>query len=89
MPILRFYFLVLPSRLTAVEEAVKSIQAVTIGPPKSAETLQTALALGADSAIHVQTQDSSPAPKPLAVAETRRAIKQGKYGATYRFSHPR
>ena len=56
------------------KEAVKSIQAVTIGPSKSLETLRTALALGADSAIHVQIPESSPAPEPLAVATALRAI---------------
>jgi len=56
------------------KDAVKSIQAVTIGPSKSLETLRTALALGADSAIHVQIPESSPAPEPLAVANALRAI---------------
>ena len=45
----------------AVEEAVKlkeqgkagEITALTIGPQKSTEALRTALAMGADSAIHV------------------------------------
>ena len=60
------------------KESVKSIQAVTIGPPKSLETLRTALALGADSAIHVQVQESAPAPEPLAVAKTLRAIIEKK-----------
>jgi len=60
------------------KEAVNSIQAVTIGPSKSLETLRTALALGADSAIHVQIPESSPAPEPLAVAKTLRAIIENK-----------
>ncbi|KAF8989016.1 hypothetical protein BDQ17DRAFT_1402169 [Cyathus striatus] len=68
----------------AVEEAVrlrerlktevKSIQAVTIGSPKSIDTLRTALAMGADSAIHVEIPESDPAPEPLAVAKTLKAI---------------
>ncbi|KAF9265337.1 electron transfer flavoprotein, beta subunit [Marasmius fiardii PR-910] len=68
----------------AVEEAVrlrerfkdeiKSIKAVTIGPSKSAETLRTALAMGADSAIHVEIPENAPAPEPLGVAKTLRAI---------------
>ncbi|ESK95628.1 electron transfer flavoprotein beta-subunit [Moniliophthora roreri MCA 2997] len=68
----------------AVEEAVrirerfkdqiKSIKAVTIGPPKSAETLRTALAMGADSAIHVEIPETAPAPEPLGVAKTLRAL---------------
>ena len=69
---------------TAVEEAlrirdklkekVKSVKVVTIGPSKSSETLRTALAMGADSAIHVEIPDSAPAPEPLAIAKTLRAI---------------
>ncbi|EEB92588.1 hypothetical protein MPER_08879 [Moniliophthora perniciosa FA553] len=68
----------------AVEEAVrlrerfkdqiKSIKAVTIGPPKSAETLRTALAMGADSAIHVEIPETASAPEPLGVAKTLRAL---------------
>lgn len=70
--------------LVAVEEAVrvrerlkdvvKSIKVVTIGPPKSAETLRTALAMGADSAIHVEIPESVPAPEPLGVAKTLLAL---------------
>ena len=68
----------------AIEEAIRlrerlkarveSIKAITIGPPKSVETLRTALALGADSAIHVETSESSPSPEPLAVAKILRAV---------------
>ncbi|KAJ8591134.1 electron transfer flavoprotein, beta subunit [Rhizopogon salebrosus TDB-379] len=57
-----------------LKDAVKSIKVVTIGPPKSAETLRTALAMGADSAIHVEIPESAPAPEPLAVAKTLRAL---------------
>jgi len=53
---------------------VKSIKAVTIGPPKSVDTLRTALAMGADSAIHVEVPESAASPEPLAVAKTLRAI---------------
>jgi len=53
---------------------VTSIKAITIGPPKSIDTLRTALAIGADSAIHVETPESSPSPEPLAVAKILRAI---------------
>jgi electron transfer flavoprotein beta subunit len=68
----------------AVEEAIRirerlkdsthTIKAVTIGPAKSADTLRTALAMGADSAIHVEIPESDPAPEPLAVAKTLRAV---------------
>ncbi|KIK90710.1 hypothetical protein PAXRUDRAFT_831470 [Paxillus rubicundulus Ve08.2h10] len=57
-----------------LKDAVKSIKVVTIGPPKSAETLRTALAMGADSAIHVELPESTPSPEPLGVAKTLKAI---------------
>lgn len=58
-----------------LKAAVHSIKAITIGPPKSIETLRTALAIGADSAIHVETPETGPSsPEPLAVAKILRAI---------------
>jgi electron transfer flavoprotein beta subunit len=57
-----------------LKEKVKSIKVVTIGPAKSAETLRTALAMGADSAIHVEIPDSAPSPEPLGVAKALRAV---------------
>lgn len=57
-----------------LKDAVKSIKVVTIGPLKSAETLRTALAMGADSAIHVEISESAPAPEPLGVAKTLKAL---------------
>jgi electron transfer flavoprotein beta subunit len=57
-----------------IKEAVKSIKVVTIGPPKSVETLRTALAMGADSAIHVEIPESAPSPEPLGVAKALRAV---------------
>ncbi|KII86998.1 hypothetical protein PLICRDRAFT_113918 [Plicaturopsis crispa FD-325 SS-3] len=57
-----------------LKDAVKSIKVVTIGPAKSAETLRTALAMGADSGIHVEIPDSDPAPEPLGVAKALRAV---------------
>ncbi|MBV9372951.1 MAG: electron transfer flavoprotein subunit beta/FixA family protein [Alphaproteobacteria bacterium] len=58
----------------AVEEAIRlkekgvatEIVAVSIGPAKAQETLRTALAMGADRAILVQTDDAL---EPLAVAK--------------------
>ena len=47
---------------------------MTIGPPKAAETLRTALAMGADSGIHVEVADSAPAPEPLGVAKALKAV---------------
>ncbi|KAI0785116.1 electron transfer flavoprotein beta subunit [Abortiporus biennis] len=68
----------------AVEEAVrlreklkgeiKSIKVVTIGPPKAQETLRTALAMGADSGIHVEIPESAPSPEPLGVAKALQAV---------------
>ncbi len=63
----------------AVEEAIRlrekgaatEIVAVSIGPAKAQETLRTALAMGADRAIHVVTDDEV---EPLAVAKILKAI---------------
>ncbi|KAI0952909.1 hypothetical protein AcW1_007267 [Taiwanofungus camphoratus] len=59
-----------------LKDTVKSIKVVTIGPPKSAETLRTALAMGADSGIHVELPDSAPSPEPLGIAKALRAVIQ-------------
>src|ERR671933_555356 len=61
----------------AVEEAIRlkekgvatEIVAVSIGPAKAQETLRTSLAMGADRAILVQTDEEV---EPLAVAIARR-----------------
>ncbi|WP_164115508.1 electron transfer flavoprotein subunit beta/FixA family protein [Sphingorhabdus sp. Alg239-R122] len=58
----------------AVEEAIRlkeagkaeEVVAVSIGPAKAQETLRTALAMGADRAIHIQTDDEV---EPLGVAK--------------------
>ncbi|WP_336979259.1 electron transfer flavoprotein subunit beta/FixA family protein [Altererythrobacter fulvus] len=63
----------------AVEEAIRlkekgaatEIVVVSIGPAKAQETLRTALAMGADRAILVQTDDEV---EPLAVAKILKAI---------------
>jgi electron transfer flavoprotein beta subunit len=63
----------------AVEEAIRlrekgvasEIVAVSIGPAKAAETLRTALAMGADRAILVETDE---AVEPLGVAKLLKAI---------------
>ena len=63
----------------AVEEAIRlkekgaatEIVAVSIGPAKAAETLRTALAMGADRAILIETDDEV---EPLAVAKILKAI---------------
>jgi electron transfer flavoprotein beta subunit len=63
----------------AVEEAVRQkekgvvteVVAVSIGPAQAQETLRTALAMGADRAILIQTDQD---PEPLAVAKALKAI---------------
>ena len=63
----------------AVEEAVRlkekgvatEVVAVSIGPAQAQETLRTALAMGADRAILIQTDQD---PEPLAVAKLLAAI---------------
>ena len=65
----------------AVEEAIRlkekgvatEIVAVSIGPAKAQETLRTALAMGADRAILVQTDDEV---EPLAVAKILQGIAE-------------
>ncbi len=63
----------------AVEEAIRlrekgvasEIVAVSIGPGKAAETLRTALAMGADRAILVETDETV---EPLAVAKILKGV---------------
>ena len=63
----------------AVEEAIRlkekgkatEIVAVSIGPAKAQETLRTALAMGADRAILIETDEEV---EPLAVAKIPKAI---------------
>ncbi|MCL4765656.1 MAG: electron transfer flavoprotein subunit beta/FixA family protein [Hyphomicrobiaceae bacterium] len=65
----------------AVEEAIRlkekglasEIVAVSIGPAKSQETIRTALAMGADRGILVETEDGA-AVEPLAVAKLLKAV---------------
>jgi electron transfer flavoprotein beta subunit len=65
----------------AVEEAVRlkekgvasEVVVVSIGPAKAADTLRTALAMGADRAVLVQTDETV---EPLAVAKLFHAIAQ-------------
>jgi len=67
----------------AVEEAIRikeagkatEIVAVSVGPAKAQETLRTALAMGADRAILVQTDDEV---EPLAVAKILKAIAEAE-----------
>src|ERR1041384_7227102 len=70
----------------AVEEGIRlkekgvatEIVAVSIGPARAQETLRTALAMGADRAILIQTDDEV---EPLAVAKLlARAADEGQPG---------
>jgi electron transfer flavoprotein beta subunit len=64
----------------AVEEAVRiktknkatEVIAISCGSAKAQETLRTALAMGADSAVHVEVKDDSTL-QPLAVAKLLKA----------------
>ncbi|KAI9295667.1 electron transfer flavoprotein, beta subunit [Neoconidiobolus thromboides FSU 785] len=57
------------------KEKIAEIIAVTCGPSKSQETLRTALAMGADRAIHVEVSDKEASDlQPLAVAKLLKAI---------------
>ena len=62
-----------------LKEKVKSIKAVTIGPPKSVETLRTALAMGADAGIHVAVPASA-ATEPSGVAKALKAVVEKQSG---------
>ena len=67
----------------SVEEAIRlkeagkaeEIIAVSVGPAKATETLRTALAMGADRAILVETDDTV---EPLAVAKILKAIVEAE-----------
>ncbi|KEP51056.1 putative electron transfer flavoprotein, beta subunit [Rhizoctonia solani 123E] len=54
-------------------EKIEAITALTIGPAKSQETLRTALAMGADTGIHVEIPESS-SPEPLGIAKAIAAL---------------
>lgn len=68
----------------AVEEAVRlkekkkvaEIIALSVGPSKSQETLRTALAMGADKAVHIETPETGPDVQPLQVAKLLKAVIQ-------------
>ena len=69
----------------AVEEAVRikekggaeEVVAVSIGAAKAQETLRTAMAIGADRAIHVTVGDDVRV-EPLAVAKLLKARRRGR-----------
>ena len=68
----------------AVEEAVRlkerkvadEVVAVSIGPKQCQDTLRTALAMGADRAIHIETPATTKDIQPLAVAKLLAAVSK-------------
>lgn len=56
-----------------LKTAIETIQVVTIGPPKATDVLRTALAMGADSAIHIEVPESEIV-EPLSVAKCLQKI---------------
>ncbi|WVQ93841.1 hypothetical protein IAU59_000919 [Kwoniella sp. CBS 9459] len=71
----------------AVEEAIRlrekkpsvvsSITALSIGPPKAADTIRTALAMGADSGIHITVPESTVV-EPISVAHALKKVIEDK-----------
>lgn len=60
-------------------EKVDSITAISIGPAKSVDTIRTALAMGADSGIHIVTGEKEII-EPISVANAIKAIvDKGSY----------
>ncbi|KAL7747196.1 putative electron transfer flavoprotein subunit [Sorochytrium milnesiophthora] len=58
-------------------KAIKEVIAVSVGPPKAQETLRTALAMGADRAIHVEIADGQEMNlQPLDVAKIFKRVAE-------------
>ncbi|BGP26183.1 Putative electron transfer flavoprotein subunit [Rhodotorula toruloides] len=55
------------------KDAIEKITVVSIGPAKASEVLRTALAMGADDAIHVETAEDQIV-EPLAVAKALKEL---------------
>ncbi|ORX34645.1 hypothetical protein BD324DRAFT_634330 [Kockovaella imperatae] len=61
------------------KELVESITAVSIGPAKSVDTIRTALAMGADTGIHITTPENVTV-EPVSVAHALKAVvEKNKY----------
>lgn len=50
------------------KKSIENITVLTVGPPKAADILRTGMAMGADSAIHIETTENDVI-EPLAVAK--------------------
>jgi electron transfer flavoprotein beta subunit len=63
-----------------LKDEVKSIRVVTIGSAKASDVLRTAMAMGADSAIHIETDAkfAESSIQPLLVAKTLAALIKEK-----------
>ena len=62
-------------RLRERKAPVEDILAISAGPAKCADTLRTAMAMGADRSIHVDVPEDKPL-EPLAVAKLLKAIAE-------------
>lgn len=58
---------------------VTSITALSIGPPKAVDTIRTALAMGADSGIHVTVPDGTVV-EPISVAHAIKKVIEKSQG---------
>lgn len=55
---------------------VEDICAVSAGPAKAQDTLRTAMAMGADRAIHVEVKEGDADPEPLTVAKLLKKVAE-------------
>lgn len=62
-----------------VPKSVTSITALSIGPAKSVDTIRTALAMGADSGIHITVPDNTVV-EPISVARAIKAVIEKRAG---------
>jgi electron transfer flavoprotein beta subunit len=63
----------LRDRLKGSSDPVKTITALSIGPPKALDTIRTALAMGADTGIHITVPDGTVV-EPISVARAIKAV---------------
>ncbi|EGX49488.1 hypothetical protein TWF173_006988 [Orbilia oligospora] len=61
-------------------KTVEDILAISIGPPKAADTLRTAMAMGCDRSIHVEVPEKDEMLEPLQVAKVLKEVveKEGR-----------
>jgi len=62
-------------RLRERKQPVEEILAISAGPAKCADTLRTAMAMGADRSIHVEVPEGAPL-EPLGVAKLLKAVAE-------------